>query len=132
MVTRQIVEFPDTLAIKQIEEEGNAEVRRVMIDRFGQERYIRDSGCRPIHVDDWGEIYSKEVSGDEPVVMVKVVNSTREPDGTFKNYWIRVHPELRPMLDSGELGPPQKMTARNAVASTFGMTGEEYLLQQET
>jgi hypothetical protein len=25
-----------------------------------------------------------------------------------------------------ELGEPQKMTARNAVASTFGLRGEEY------
>lgn len=57
--------------------------------------------------------------------MVRVVNSTPEPDGSHKRYMLRVHPELRPLLDEG-LGQPQKMTARNAVASTFGLRGEEY------
>jgi len=30
-------------------------------------------------------------------------------------------------LDDGELGEPQDLTAHNALASTFGMRGEEYL-----
>jgi hypothetical protein len=38
-----------------------------------------------------------------------------------------VHHELRPLLsDDGEPGEPQELTARNAVASTFGKYGHEY------
>ena len=33
---------------------------------------------------------------------------------------------VRPMLDGGQLGEPQALTARNAVASTFGLRGEQY------
>jgi hypothetical protein len=65
-------------------------------------------------------------------VMVEVVNSTAEPDGSFKDYWLRVQPDCRPLVadpstPSGfRLGSAQKQTALNAVASTYGMTGEEY------
>ena len=43
-----------------------------------------------------------------------------------------VDPELRPILGSGGFGPPQPLTARHAVASTFGMSGEEYRPEVET
>jgi hypothetical protein len=33
--------------------------------------------------------------------MVGVVNSTPEPDGSFKNYFLGVHPELRPLPPPG-------------------------------
>ena len=65
-------------------------------------------------------------TNDEPLVMVKVMNSTPEPDGSFKPYFLRVHPELRPLLQDNQVGEPQYMSGRNAVASTFGLRGEEY------
>jgi len=40
--------------------------------------------------------------------------------------YVPVHPELRPMLGGDELGEPQELTARNAIASTFGKRGEVY------
>jgi hypothetical protein len=42
-------------------------------------------------------------------MMVKVVNSTQEPDGTFKDYFIRVDPNAYGGLK----------TARQAIASTW-------------
>jgi hypothetical protein len=58
--------------------------------------------------------------------MVKVVNSTAETDGSFKDYWLRVDPRCRPLLAGQQFGKPQKRTALNAIASTFGLTGDEY------
>jgi hypothetical protein len=101
-----ILEKPETINIKEIEKETNAEVRRVMTTRYGQERYLIDSNAKAIHCDDWGTLYKKDQGTDEPLVMVKVVNSTAEPDGTFKDYFIRV--------------PPTMTTARGAVGWTFG------------
>ncbi len=49
---------------------------------------------------------------DEPVVMVEVQNSTPEPDGTHKTYFLRV--------------PPTMQTAHEAVAWTFGLGGQQY------
>lgn len=65
-------------------------------------------------------------------MVVELTNSTVDADGTRRVYHIPVEPELRPLLDDGEMGEPQRMTALNAVASTYGMRGEDYLLQVET
>lgn len=64
--------------------------------------------------------------------MVGVANSTPEPDGSHKSYFLRVHPECRPMLANGAFGAAQALTARNAVASTFGLRGPEYAPAVET
>jgi hypothetical protein len=95
--------------VKDIESETNAEVRRVMIERYGQSKFIVDSGAKEIHKDEFGTLFVKELDNDEPIMMVKVVNSTQETDGTFKDYWIRVDPNAYGGIK----------TARAAVASTW-------------
>ena len=131
-VPELVVMNPELITVKMIEDEKNAEIRRIMVDRYGQDRYRQDCGAVVLHQDDFGVLKRKELEGDEPIVFVEVINSTQEPDGTFKNYSLRVHPELRPLLPEKKLGRPQKLTARNAIASTFGLTGEEYELAQQS
>ncbi len=128
----QLIIQPETITIEQIRDEQNAEIRRVMLERFGFDRYITESGADLINRDDWGTLWRAEIPGDESLVMVQVVNSTPEPEGSFYNYFLRVHPELRPLLDNNGLGAPQPLTARNAIASTFGLRGEEYAPSQQT
>jgi hypothetical protein len=111
-VTRQIIEFPDSIKVEQIEAEENAEVRRVMIERFGAAKYLQEAGAKAEHTDDYGTLYRKPRAGDSDLVMVKVVNSTREPDGSYKDYYLRVPPEVK--------------RAREAVAWTFGMAEHDY------
>lgn len=71
------------------------------------------------------------VCGNQIMTVVQVMNSTAEPDGTFRKYVIPVDHDLRPIPNSldplGVMGAPQDMTALNAVASTFGMTGKTYV-----
>lgn len=50
--------------------------------------------------------------------MVKVVNSTPEPDGSMKDYFLRV--------------PPTVKTAREACAWTFGKSENDYAPMIET
>jgi len=126
-VTKQAIDHPETLTIARIEAEGNAEARRVMIERMGWERFIRQAELRPLQSDDWGTLYRKDLTNDpEPLMLVKVMNSTPEADGSYKDYILRVHHELRPLMEGNLLGEPQKLTALNAIASTFGLRGEEY------
>ena len=107
-----VVEHPYTIQVSDIDAERNAEVRRVMVDRYGPDRYIRDSGATLVHQDDFGSLYLKSQPGDEDLCMVKVVNSTAEPDGSFKDYWLRV--------------PPTMQTAKGAIAWTFGLKEADY------
>lgn len=103
---------PEQITVSDIENETNAEVRRVKITKYGQDRYLMDSNSKLIHEDDWGMLYKKDLGEDEPLVMVKVVNSTPEADGSFKDYFIRVRPDVK--------------TAKEAVASTFLLNEDEY------
>ena len=140
-VTRQIVEFPETLTVERIREEENAEVRRVMIDRFTPERYLLESDAALIHEEHepafpglmHAQLWQTERPGDAPLVMVKCRNSTPEAerggDGelVYKTYWLRVDHEIRPLLADDGYGRPQKATCLNALASTWGLRGEEYM-----
>ncbi len=98
--------------VELIRAEQNTEIRRIMIDRYGQSRYLLDSGAKLIHEDDWGQLYRAEMEDDEPLVMVKVVNSTPEPTGEYKDYFLRVPPDCR--------------TALEAVAWTFAKAPDQY------
>lgn len=98
--------------------EENAELRRVMLEHYGYERYLDASGAEPMHRDEAGVLWRIPLPDDEDVVMVEVVNSTPEPDGTHRTYWLRV--------------PPDILTARQGVAWTFGVDADAYAPLCET
>ncbi|ROO89374.1 hypothetical protein EDD29_7064 [Actinocorallia herbida] len=113
--------FVDTLAAltpAKIRAEDNTELRRIMLEHFGYDRYLAESGAAPVHKDETGTLWRIELPFDEPVVMVEVLNSTPEPDGSVRTYYLRVPPEVR--------------TAREGVAWTFGLTAQEYHPEKET
>lgn len=95
---------------KQFVNEENAKVRRVMLEKYGREKFLNIPSCKKIHTDDWGDLYRNETIRDinnDPYCFVKVVNATPELDGAFKDYILRVHPRCK--------------TAKEAVQSTFPM-----------
>lgn len=107
-----VVYDPGSIPIPMIRDCKNIELRRVLIDKFGKSRFIAALGLKPVHIDDWGELYRAPVPNDEDLVMVKVVNNTPEPDGSYKDYWLPV--------------PPSMKTAKEAVAWTWGEDGAEF------
>jgi hypothetical protein len=109
---REIIEEPDKITITRIETEENAEIKRILIDRFGVQRYLTESNNAKVHEDEFGTLYVKRVDASEPIAMVRVTNSTPESDGTYKEYFLRV--------------PPTVTTAREAVAWTFNLDSEDY------
>jgi hypothetical protein len=117
-VAEAVILRPEQLTIEQIRNEPNAEVRRVMLERFGFDRYLSASGAIPVHADECGTLYRCEIPGDEPLTLVSVLNSTPEPDGSTKTYHLRV--------------PPGMQTAREAIAWTFGLPAEKYRPVVET
>lgn len=118
-VPELVVRHPEQITVAMIEIEENSEVRRVMIERYGQQRYMVDCGAALLSRDEAGELYKKNMGQhEEPLVFVKVKNSTPEPDGSIKDYFLRV--------------PPQTKTARAGVAWTFGIDPKAYTPQQQT
>lgn len=117
-VSKHIIEEPGKITIGEIEAEVNTEVRRVLIERYGTDRYLKDAGAHEIHSDNFGVLYRKDLPDDEPLVIVKVMNGTPEIDGTCKEYFLRV--------------PPTMKTAREAVAWTFALEEKEYQPAEES
>jgi hypothetical protein len=117
-VAEAVILRPESITVRQIQRETNAEIRRALLERYGFERYILDGGGQPIHTDNSGTLYRLDLPGAGPQFMVCVTNSTPEADGTFKRYVLRV--------------PPTVTTAREAVAWTFGMKEEDYSPTIET
>jgi hypothetical protein len=125
-VPRYVIEEPREIDIGCIDVETNAEVRRVMIERYrhgedvsGAAAYVRDSGAERLdHDERFGTLWRRNVPDDEPIVMIEVVNSTRESHGSFKRFWLRV--------------PPNMTTAHEAVAWTFNLPAKDYAPKVET
>jgi len=117
-VPEAVVTDPASLTVDAIEAEENVEVRRIMIERFGLERYIDESGAVAIDSDACGVLYRKEQKLDEPLVVVKVVDSTSVEQGQPRHYFLRV--------------PPYMRTARQAVAWTFNLSSGDYSPAEQT
>ncbi len=122
-VTDEIIERPSSITIDRIENEPNVEIRSILVERYGISKFLKDSGAKKIHEDEYGILYRKRFESsdpflDEPLVVVRVHNATPEPDGFHKQFFLRV--------------PPNITTAKEAVAWTFGLDSDDYAPQIET
>ena len=102
---------PDLLA-----NEIDAGVARPALAALGETPFIQKRG-HVIHADPDAlgqprRLWRAARRSDEALVMLEVVNSTAEPDGTYHHYYLRV--------------PPRMLTCRDAVAWTFGLAGPQY------
>jgi len=149
-----IVTNPEKITVEMIDKESNQEIKRVMLERMGVANYIQKSNAEVLDTDTdaYGlprTLYRKVIPGtDRQIVVVHVKNSTCEdkhlcPDlaqkkgshnlANHKDYFLEVRADGRPLLrePSGRVividKPQVPLTVHKAVASTFGMTGDEYL-----
>jgi hypothetical protein len=111
---------PETVTLQEVLAHPNTEVRFVGMKIVGMEKVMNDKKTKVIHRDDEKGQVLFQIKGifQDPVSYVKVVNSTAEPDGTFKDYYLCV--------------PPDMKTCQQAVAWTFRMNANEYAPSQET
>lgn len=98
------------LSIEEVLREPNVELRRALIELYGLERWTRELGTA-VAEDASGKLWRIRIHTQE-VCFVEVVNSTPEPDGTRKTYFLRV--------------PSWMRSPRQAVAWTFGLSESEY------
>lgn len=101
-VPEYVIIRPDAITPDKIMNEANAEVARVMIERYGQDNFIRDGGFSIVQSDDYGDLYRVEFdNNDEPIVAVHVKDASSDRD-----YFLYVPPHIR--------------SAHEGVAWTFG------------
>lgn len=93
-IPEYIITNPERITVDAIDAEQNAEIRRVMMGVYGTERFMQD--VKVVEVDNnpkFGVLYRRE-GGDvrEPFYAIRVTNATPEPDGTFRDFFIRIDP----------------------------------------
>ena len=115
-VPRAAIESPESMTAAEVLAEPDVEVRRVMIERMGCERLVRDGGARRLAEDETGILWRLDLADDEPLVCVEVVDPPA--GGAFRRYLLRV--------------PPDARSPREAVAWTFGVDAREYRPAVET
>jgi hypothetical protein len=108
--------------IGMVRNTSNMEVRRIIIERMGYEKFLKSCGGNLIQRDRYGTLYNVGPGFGFGLMgsflMVKVKNSTPEPDGTYKDYVLPVPPHIR--------------TARQGIAWSFGLEEHEYNPKIET
>jgi hypothetical protein len=99
------------LTMNKILSQNNAEVKRVLIAHFGEEEFLEAIKAEPVAEDKYGILYHADSlpNENEQFAMVAVKNSTPEPDGSVKTYYLRVSPQAR--------------TPEEAVARSFQIDG---------
>lgn len=120
----QAVADPELLTVEEVLKHTNQEVRYVGMKIVGFDRIMKHKNCKIIHRDEKKGQVLFTISGifEEPVAYVKVINSTAEPDGSFKNYFLCVPPPSEGIKSCAA-----------AVAWTFGFkNAEDYHPEQET
>ena len=129
-VPAEIIEHSETITPESIATEANAEIRRVMIDRFGRERLL--DSAQQIGRDDFGTLWVRHFGRDrEPWVVVEVINGTPEPDGERRRFLLGVPPAFagRGQTCEVELAGRRTRVPRTplgAVAWTYSLSPEEY------
>lgn len=116
------------ITTKIIAAERNQERRRALIGLYGEARWLSDTGATPIDTND--DLHANLYRIDDGELILLCSDGVPQLDGSAPSYSLRVNRELRPMRErpdgSIEYGQPQKLTALNAVASTYGLRGEDY------
>jgi hypothetical protein len=102
---------PGSMTARQVLEVENVELRRIMVARFGIDRFLTELKAEVIHTDyvegRERRLLQVEVERDEPLVAVRVTCPS-----TGQMYLLRVSPRTR--------------TCEEAVAWTFGLTPGNY------
>lgn len=136
-VPRKLVMDPQSITAQEVIEEDNQEVRSLMLEQMGMDKFLKDVEAEVVDSDpEYGTLYKFEFQDPSnmsewqrignQIRVVQVKNSTPEPDGTCKDYFLMIPPD--------DIQPEIK-TAQQAVAWTFGFTNvraKQYNPDQET
>jgi hypothetical protein len=96
-VPEWIILHPEQITVEEIFKETNAEIRRIMCERFGFRKFgqaLIDSGKATLisEQDVWGELvkYYHFNDGDATMGFIHVINGTTEVDGTKHEFILTV------------------------------------------
>ena len=102
-----VLEHPERITVELIDAERNSEIRRCMLEKMGLQRYLSAAGSVVIDEDvDEGmqvmRLLKRNQAPDErpverentPLLALHLRNSTPDPDGSVREYIMRVPPNM--------------------------------------
>jgi hypothetical protein len=123
-VPRKVIMSPKELTVEEILAAENAEVRRVMVEKYDPVRFLKDAGFRELQSDECGTLYMRSQDSDD-----------------VSRVWDRANLIVRPMKyvmvhcptgrDYALRVPPETVTARQGVAWTFNQEAWQYDPRQQ-
>lgn len=133
-VPEWIIRQPEKITVPAIQQESNAEIRRVMLERFGLDRFLRESDATLIHRDTLKGSFPQFVNmGDKREFLgyipgTETISLYELPVKNAEDYNVRVvHVVCPSTMRDYVLGVDTSETrAVAAVASTFGLSEKEY------
>lgn len=107
VVPEKVVMQPETLTIKEIEGEENAEIKRIMINRYGVGKYLSDIGAEVVDVD---TVTVNKFDGKDAVAMPRALMRAKDgaqymcgTDGsTERVYYMNVDPSAKTCKEAHE------------------------------
>jgi hypothetical protein len=111
-VPARVIDYPEQITHADIEFAPDIHIRRCMIERLTPERFVASGAAYRIAEDETGVLWERRWPDGDAWAAVEVINGTPEPDGSIKHYFLQV--------------PPNMLTARSAVAWTYGLTARQY------
>ncbi len=115
LVSEQVILHPERLTREDWLQESNLEVRRIIQERLGPDRFIALVGGTCIDRGQRGKLLAVDL-GDDPERVAHYIHV--QDTSTERQYYLRV--------------PPSISRADEAVAWTFGLDEQEYQPEQET
>ncbi len=113
-VPERLILHPESITKEEWLHESNLEIRRVMQERLGNERFVALVGGKCIHIGKRGKLVEIDL-GDDPERVACYVHV--RDSSTEREYYLRV--------------PPTISDADEGVAWTFGLSKESYRPRQE-
>ncbi len=115
-IPEKLIKNPESYTAEDVLNENNVEVRRCMIEKLGVDFFAKNATfvCK----DEVGELFRLEIKDDEDILFTHVINSSPEPDGNYKSYYLRV--------------PTHVETPKEGIAWTFQKEEKDYAPIKET
>jgi len=92
-----IIEQPDAITVQLINKETNTEIRRIMIKLYGYAKYLSDGNFDLIEARETNDalvgLRDCKLWKSSDTVLLDMLNSTPEPDGSTKRYVLPVDPQ---------------------------------------
>jgi hypothetical protein len=94
LVSPEVLDRDRPITRRRIDRKMDPDRRWVLIERHGLGSYLVEAGAAEIQRDDCGQLHRLARRLGDPILAVRVMNHTPEPDGSVREFWLPVPPTM--------------------------------------